>query len=252
MKRRLLKKLEKPKGESEMAKGNNLTINGSGSYPGGIYDKISIRGDGTIVNDVECSVIHVFGTGEALENVNAGSIKVFGEAEVKGNLHSEEVLIMGTMEVGGRAAIKNMKILGTLEVGERLTGEEANIKGSISVKGDVEYETFESTGGFEIKGLLNADKIKISLRFGQSCAEEIGGGVITVKKKHSFLPFGKETGTLTAKVIEGDDIYLENTKADIVRGKRVKIGTGCQIGSVEYTTELLQDQSSTIKTKTKL
>ena len=235
-----------------MAKGQNLTINGSGSYPGGEYDKISIRGDGTIVNNVECSVIHVFGTSEALENVKAGSIKVFGEAEVKGDLQSEEMLIMGTMEVGGRAALKKIKIMGTLEVGEHLTGEEANIKGSISVKGDVEYETFESTGGFEIKGLLNADKVKISLRFGQSCAEEIGGGVITVKKKHSFHPFGKETGTLTAKVIEGDDIYLENTKADIVRGKRVKIGTGCQIGSVEYTAELLQDQSSTIKTKTKL
>jgi cytoskeletal protein CcmA (bactofilin family) len=236
----------------EMTKGQNLTINGSGSYPGGIYDKISIRGDGTIVNDVECSVMHVFGTSEAMENVKAGAIKVFGEAEVKGNLQSEEMLIMGTMEVGGTAALKNMKILGTLEVGEDLTGEEANVKGSISVKGDVEYETFESTGGFEIKGLLNADKIIISLRFGQSCAEEIGGGVIRVKKKSSLLPFGKETGTLAVKVIEGDDIYLENTNADIVRGKRVKIGTGCQIGTVEYTAEFSQDQSSTIKTKTKL
>ncbi|SDN50891.1 cytoplasmic protein [Bacillus sp. OK048] len=234
-----------------MTKGQNLTINGSGSYPGGQYDKISIRGEGTISNDVECAIIHVYGTSEALENVKAGSIKVFGEAEVKGNLQSEEILVMGTMEVDGRAALKNMKILGMLEVGAGLTGDEANIKGSISVNGDVEYETFESTGGFEIKGLLNADKIMISLRFGESSAEEIGGGVIKVKKKSTFLPFGRETGTLTAKVIEGDDIYLENTKADIVRGKRVKIGTGCQIGSVEYTTELTHDPGSTIKTKTK-
>ncbi|MEH7180965.1 cytoplasmic protein [Neobacillus vireti] len=235
-----------------MAKMQNLTINGSGSYPGGQYDKISIRGEGTIVNDIECSVIHVYGTSEALESVKTGSIKVYGEAEVKGNLQSDETLIMGSMEVGGRAGLKRIKILGMLEVGEDLTGEEANIKGSISVNGDVEYETFESTGGFEIKGLLNADKIKISLRFGQSSAEEIGGGVISVKKKSSFLPFSKDTGTLTAKVIEGDDIYLENTKADIVRGKRVKIGTGCQIGTVEYTTELAHDQSSTVKTKIKL
>ncbi len=235
-----------------MSKEKNLTINGSGSYPGGEYDKISIRGEGTIVNDVECSVFHVYGTSEAVENVKAGSIKVFGEAEVKGNLQAEKMLIMGTMEVGGRAALKNIKILGTLEVGEDLTGDEANIKGTISVKGDVEYETFESTGGFEIKGLLNADKIRVSLRFGESSAEEIGGGIIHVKKKSSFLPFGKDAGTLTAKVIEGDDIYLENTTADIVRGKIVKIGTGCQIGSVEYTTELKHDPGSTIKTKTKL
>ncbi|MEH7012560.1 cytoplasmic protein [Neobacillus niacini] len=236
-----------------MTKGQNLTINGSGNYPGGQYDKISIRGDGTINTDVECSAFHIFGTSEALENLKTGSVKVFGEAEVKGNMESDEMLIMGTMAVGGRAALKKMKILGTLDVGENLTGDEANIKGTIAVGGDVEYETFESSGGFEIKGLLNADKINISLRFGQSFAEEIGGGMITVKKKsNSFLPFGKETGILTAKVIEGDIVYLENTKADIVRGKKVKIGTGCQIGTVEYTNELTQDQSSTIKTKTKL
>jgi cytoskeletal protein CcmA (bactofilin family) len=57
---------------------------------------------------------------------------------------------------------------------------------------------------------------------------------------------------LTAKVIEGDIVYLENTKADIVRGKTVKIGAGCQIGTIEYTSELTQDKNSTIKTKTKL
>lgn len=235
-----------------MTKGQNLTINGSGSYSGGTYDKISIRGEATLVSDVECSAFHIYGTSEALENVKTRSVKVLGEAEVKGNMESEEMLIMGTMAVGGRAALRKMKILGTLDVGEHLTGDVANIKGTIAVGGDVEYETFDSSGGFEIKGLLNADKINISLRFGQSFAEEIGGGVITVKKKkNSFLTFGKETGMLTAKVIEGDIVYLENTKADIVRGNKVNIGSGCQIGAVEYTTEFIQDQSSTIKTKTK-
>jgi cytoskeletal protein CcmA (bactofilin family) len=235
-----------------MTKVQNLTINGSGNYSGGQYDKISIRGDATLVSDVECSAFHIYGTSEALENVKTRSVKVFGEAEVKGNMESEEMLIMGTMTVGGRAALKKLKILGTLDVGDSLTGDEANIKGTIAVGGDVEYETFESSGGFEIKGLLNADKINISLRFGESFAEEIGGGLITVKKKsNTFLPFGKEKVKLTAKVIEGDIIYLENTKAEIVRGKKVKIGEGCQIGTVEYTTELTCSEKSTIKTKTK-
>ncbi|MFL6517173.1 MAG: cytoplasmic protein, partial [Bacillus sp. (in: firmicutes)] len=108
-------------------------------------------------------------------------------------------------------------------------------------------------GGFEIKGLLSADTIKVGLRFGQSTAEEIGGGKITVKKRsNSFLPFGKEAGSLSAKVIEGDDIYLENTKADIVRGNKVKVGPGCQIGVVEYRNELTHNPKATIKTKTKI
>ncbi|CAH2715070.1 hypothetical protein BACCIP111895_02254 [Neobacillus rhizosphaerae] len=231
-----------------MGKSENLIINGSGSYPGGRYDKISIRGEGTIVNDVECSIFNVYGTSESVENVTAGSVKIIGEAEFQGNIEVKETLVMGTMKVDGKAYLKKVKILGLLEVGEKLSGDEATIKGSIVVNGDVEYERFDSSGDFEIKGLLTADTIMVGLRFGQSSAEEIGGGKITVKrKKNSLFPFGKEVGFLTAKVIEGDDVYLENTKADIVRGNMVKIGPGCQIGLVEYTNELAHDPSSTIK-----
>ena len=235
-----------------MGKGQNLIINGSGSYPGGIYDKVSIRGEGMIVNDVECSAFHVYGTSEASENLKSGSVKIMGEAEVKGNTAASETLVMGTMRVGRNASLKKMKVFGLLEVGEKLNGDEATIKGSITVRGDVEYETFDSSGGFEIKGLLTADKIKVGLRFGQSSAEEIGGGKIIVKKKSSLLPFNKEEGILHAKVIEGDDVYLENTTADIVRGNKVKIGPGCQIGVVEYAADLVCDPSASIKTKTKV
>ncbi|MGG3467327.1 cytoplasmic protein [Neobacillus pocheonensis] len=236
-----------------MKKNGNLIINGSGSYPGGHYDKISIRGEGTIVNEVECSVFNVYGTSEAVENVKTGSVKILGEAEVKGSIEAEEMLVMGTLVVGSRAQLKKIKILGLLEVGERLAGDQASIKGSIAVNGDVEYEMFDSSGSFEIKGLLTADTIKVGLRYGQSSAEEIGGGKITVKKKKSsLLPFGKDAGSLTAKVIEGDDIYLENTTADVVRGNKVKIGPGCQIGLVEYRLGFAQDSQATIKTKTQI
>lgn len=236
-----------------MRKGENLIINGSGSYPGGHYDKISIRGEGTIVNDVESSTFNVYGTSDSEQNVKTGSVKILGEANVNGNIEADETLVMGTMEVGGKAHLKKIKIFGLLVVGERLSGDKAVIKGSISVKGDVEYEAFDSSGGFEIKGLLTADTIKVDLRFGQSTAEEIGGGKITIKKKkNSLLPFGKGIGSLTAKIIEGDDIHLENTKADIVRGNDVKIGPGCQIGLVEYRNVLTHDPKSTIKTQKKI
>lgn len=231
----------------------NLIINGSGDYPGGRYDKISVRGDAMIVNHVECSIFHVYGTSEAAGNATAGSVKILGEAEIKGNMVAGETLVMGTMAIGGTARLKKMKIIGTLDVGGRLSGEEATIKGAISVDGDVEYEKFASSGGFEIKGLLNAETIKIALRFGESTAEEIGGGKITVKKKrNSLIPFVGQEGTLAANVIEGDDIYLENTKAEIVRGNKVNIGPGCQIGLVEYTKDFTQDSSSSVKIQKKV
>lgn len=234
-----------------MVKKQNLIINGSGSYSGGRYDKISIRGEGTIVSDVECSVFKIFGTSEVMENVKADTMKVFGEAETKGNLDSGEVIVMGTMSIAGKATINNLKVRGMLETGDHLRGEKADIKGSIAVEGDVEYDTFTSNGMFEIKGLLNAETIRIGLRHGQSSAEEIGGGKIIVKGKSAFLPFFiKDEGSLEAKVIEGDDIYLENTEAEIVRGNTVKIGSGCTIGLVEYSLDFSQDLNSTVKTKT--
>jgi cytoskeletal protein CcmA (bactofilin family) len=236
-----------------MKKRENLIINGTGDYPGGKYDKISIRGEGTIINDVESAIFHVYGSSEAVANVTTGSVKILGEAEVKGNIEAEETLVMGTMAIGGKALLKKVKILGTLDVIENLRGDEANIKGTISVGGDVEYETFQSSGGFEIKGMLNADIIKVALRFGESSAEEIGGGKITIKrKKNSLIPFIGVEGTLVAKVIEGDEVYLENTRADIVRGNKVEIGSGCKIGLVEYRNDFTEDGNSTIKMSNKI
>ncbi|WP_251555473.1 cytoplasmic protein [Neobacillus muris] len=235
-----------------MNQAENLIINGTGSYPGGDYQKVSIRGEGTIANDVNCSAFHVYGTGETLENIRAGSVKIMGEAEFKGNIAADKTLVMGSMTVDRQAKLTKMKILGELSVGEHLSGDTADIKGSLTVDGDVEYESFVSSGAFEIKGLLTAEAIKLSLSFSTSKAEEIGGGKITVKRGAWLIPFtniplSKKEGFLSAKTIEGDEIYLENTTAEVVRGNVVKIGPGCHIGLVEYSTELKQSADSTIK-----
>jgi cytoskeletal protein CcmA (bactofilin family) len=234
-----------------MSNNHNLIINGSGSYSGGSYDKIVIRGEGTVVHDVECSEYKIFGTSEALENVKAGFMKVMGEAEIKGNLDAGEAIVMGTLTIDGKAPINSLKVRGMLEVGHSLSGKNADIKGSIAVGGDVEYEAFHSTGSFEIKGLLNAETIRVSLRHCDSTVEEIGGSKISIKRKTSILPFFKDDGSLVTKVIEGDDIYLENTHAEVVRGNIVKIGPGCTIGLVEYTDDFSQSNDSTVKAKTK-
>lgn len=232
---------------------NNLIINGTGDYPGGSYDKISIRGEGTILNEVESEAFHVYGTSEVKENIKTGSVKILGETEIKGNIEAKETLIMGTMSVGQNARLNKLKVFGTLDTSGSISGDEANIKGTISVTGDAEFEEFNSSGGFEIKGLLNAEIIKVALRYGESTAEEIGGGKITIKRKrNSFIPFVGQEGTLAAKVIEGDDIVLENTKAEVVRGNKVKIGPGCQIGLLEYRSNFTEDASSSIKMSKKI
>jgi cytoskeletal protein CcmA (bactofilin family) len=235
-----------------MANTQNLVINGSGSYSGGRYDKIVIRGEGTIVNDIEGSVFKTYGTSEMAANVKADSMRVFGEAEIQGSLSSNKCLVMGTMSIKGKAKINDLKIRGMMDAGTYLNGEKADIKGSLSADGDVEFDSFSSIGSFEIKGLLSADTIHVRLRHSHSTAEEIGGGKIIVKRKSLLIPFIKDEGHLAAKVIEGDHIYLENTQAQIVRGNTVEVGPGCTIGQVEYSDSFNQDKDSTVKIKTKL
>lgn len=43
---------------------------------------------------------------------------------------------------------------------------------------------------------------------------------------------------LRCSIIEGDDIYLEDTRSKIVRGNNVTIGRGCEIELVEYKNEI--------------
>ena len=90
--------------------------------------------------------------------------------------------------------------------------------GSLTIGGDVEAERFEVDGSFRVSGPLNADEIAIELDGGRSTAQEIGGSKITVRRKR---------GHLEVQSVEGDEIYLEATEAQTIRGKRVKLGEGC-------------------------
>ncbi|MBL4953464.1 cytoplasmic protein [Neobacillus sp. YIM B02564] len=184
-------------------------------------------------------------------------LEISGHAAIGGRVKAEEVRVKGILKVAKDCETEIFKAESQFIIGGLLNAEhiEIQIYGECTAKEigyqtiKVKYESFHSSGGFEIKGLLTAETINIALRFGSSNAEEIGGGKITVKrKKNSLFPFGKETGSLQTKVIEGDDIYLENTTADIVRGNKIKIGPGCIIGTVEYRTDFQQDPDSTVKT----
>ncbi|MGG2065500.1 cytoplasmic protein [Bacillus sp. S14(2024)] len=212
----------------------NLSLNGSGNSSGGVYNNVKIRGEGTILDDIDCDVFKTYGTSEIQGNIKTRQVTVFGETKVRKDLHSENVKVYGTLEVGGMADVTRTKVRGTFDIGENFTGEEIDVAGGMNVKGNLEAENFNLNGGCTITGMLNAGKINIVLRYEHSNVEEIGGEKITVRKKSSFFPFSKHGGFLKTRVIEGDDIYLEYTKADVVRGNNVTIGPGCEISVVEY------------------
>ncbi|CAM3767192.1 hypothetical protein GCM10009865_07110 [Aeromicrobium ponti] len=72
-----------------MAEIRNISINGSGSTSGGSYRKMAIRGEGAILDDVECDQLMVFGSSELKGSIKFNKFHVFGETSVKENLHGE-------------------------------------------------------------------------------------------------------------------------------------------------------------------
>ncbi|MCM3022276.1 hypothetical protein [Heyndrickxia ginsengihumi] len=232
----------------------NLTINGSGSYGGGLYGKVKVNGEAKVTDHLDCLLYSIRGKGQVMGNTKVETLSVFGEADLNGDLQANKVSVFGNCNVAGEGDIKNSVIRGSFKIDEKYNGERAEIKGELIVKSDVEVESFISKGHFHIDGLLNAEEIDISLRHGKSYAGEIGGKKINVRVPSSISDIfrGKKYLLLEARVIEGDDIYLENTKADIVRGQNIEIGPRCEINQIEYKGIYKKVKSSIVKEERKI
>lgn len=220
----------------------DLKINGRGSAGGGKYNSVLINGSGTIDGDLECIRLNINGYGDVKGNVKANSVDIHGNSPIKGSLRAKKAKIHGTADINGNLSV-----------------DEAETYGSISVNGDCNAEIFKIEGTFAIKGLLNAGELKLSL-YGSSEACEIGGAEITVKKggKLSFLGLkdiftsGGHDRELTVDIIEGDDVYLENTQAKVVRGNTIILGSGCKIELVEYRNNFKNDEGAEVGTHKKI
>ncbi|UVI31306.1 bactofilin [Paenibacillus spongiae] len=210
-----------------------VRITGSGQSSGGVFDSIHIMGEGQLYGATE-----------------AESFKCMGNCIVKGNLKTGEYRLQGEGIVEGDMQVKQLKALGQLNVRGHVHGSTLKIHGHLEVDGGCGADSFQAKGGFTIQGLLSADQIDVSL-FGPCVAREIGGGRIHVRRsrvlgiKRWFS--GKGPMELTAESIEGDNIYIEHTHAERVRGNHVVIGPGCKIGRVEYRNTLKKSKSAIVR-----
>jgi cytoskeletal protein CcmA (bactofilin family) len=201
----------------------DLIINGVSSGAGGDYGKVNIEGIGTIEG-----------------NVSALEFDVDGITKVRGNLLANELDCDGILKVEGQLSAGKSVIDGKLKVLGSMKGEFCRLNGTLNVGGDCELENFDAEGAFDVSGLLNAGRITVRLH-GKGIAREIGVEFIQVRQARKnvwsklwrwMLP--RFTPELQVATIEGDDIDLEHTVADVVRGNRIVIGKGCIIGRVEY------------------
>ncbi|MED1202951.1 polymer-forming cytoskeletal protein [Heyndrickxia acidicola] len=235
-------------------KKRNLLINGFGTSSGGHFEKAEVNGKGTVNGDVYCNEIICNGFATINGNVEAQTIKINGNGKIDGNVYAQEISVDGIVKMSGEVNGGELKVSGSAAFGNNVKGDSILVNGKAKIAGDCESENFSSEGIFRIGGLLNAEEISVLL-YGECKAEEIGGKSIIVKEKPSGMmklikPFFPSR--LVTKVMEGDDIRIEAVTADVVRGNTVAIGPNCEIGLVEYKSDIQISPGSKVKEHKKI
>lgn len=234
----------------------NLTIHGSALTSGGTFHRITVRGDATINGDVQCDQWKIFGNADVSGNVIAKSLRIFGQASVRGNVNGETLKILGQTDIRGHVNVQDVHLRGAVHIDGHMAGGAIGGYGEMTVSGDCEAESFSMKGVAHIANTLNAEQVDLSLYFADSRIAEIGGKAIRVKRSkwnmmNVFKGLSSASARLVVNIVEGDEIYLENTSAKIVRGDRIVIGPGCDIGLVEYRERLQQHEKAAVQEKRK-
>lgn len=225
-----------------------MNISGSGQISAGEYnERISVSGSGKATGNVRAIGFSCSGSAvcegylECTEDV-----KVSGSMKVEGALTAEVLKVSGALKVGGECRVGEIKISGSLKCEKGVKAAVIKCSGGLSAGGDVEAEEIRIAGAIKCSGLLNGEKIDISIG-GGSRVGSIGGSVINVFEEGSGgiarMPLiskllGSKRGLAVEESVEGDIIALEYTEAPLVVGRVVAIGEGCRIGLVQYSEQL--------------
>lgn len=239
---------------------HDLKISGMTTSSGGFYKDVVVSGTARINGDLDCMNVNIDGLCKIIGNVKAKDIDINGESRLDGNLECEKIKVNGHSKISGNAVVKDMDISGAVNIDGSISAENMSIQGAVKVNGNCDSENFVSKGGFNISGLLNSGNVEVEL-YTKCKVKEIGGEKINVRKgtasifnkliKPIFTMMDIYDG-LTAETIEGDDIYLENTKAKVVRGNNIRIGPNCEIDLIEYKNSFEQSEDTNVKENRKI
>lgn len=233
-----------------------MNISGSGHIPAGEYNEnISISGSGKIGGNLRCLSISCSGSTKSEGSVFcSGDFRCSGSAHLKKELHAKNITASGSLRVEENIFCENMvRVAGGMVCKGELKSAAVCCAGSIEIAGDTETEDFKSAGKFICGGLLNAEKIGISLDGAGGRVGSIGGSEIRIywdpkkprAKKLGRMPlFSKLVNESSSgcfvveEQIEGDMVAIEYVKAPKVVGRVVAVGTDCEIDLVQYTEEI--------------
>ncbi|WP_274366116.1 hypothetical protein [Paenibacillus thermotolerans] len=251
---------------SAVSAGRDAVVSGSGVISGGQYDKVKISGSGKIQGTINAQQITISGSGSVNGDAYASEYSSSGSSSVKGGFFGRKFSSSGSASVKGEMQAEEVRTNGSFACEAKMRTNVLVSNGSLRCEGDVEAEELRVDGMVTIRGMLNTNSGDITAR-GSSYIREIGCERLTVRRDSisrlggfrgilrfiARLFFGRDTiGYLRSETIEGTDLSLECTHASVVRGERVTIGTGCEIGLVEYSKELSVHPEAIVKDRRKM
>lgn len=193
-------------------------------------EAIKIAGSGVVSGKpVRTRMFKSAGSARVQGDLEAEETKIAGSCVVEGDIRTEEFKSSGSTRVAGSLRAGELEASGSLHVGKDIEAKDLRTSGRLEAGGNVKAKDFRASGSVRIPGELAADDVDIELG-GSSVISTIRAKDVSVRATGGFW---RGRGDLTAKHIEGDDIALEATTADFVKGQDVRIGPHCRIGVVE-------------------
>lgn len=234
----------------------DLRISGASVATGGEYRDVKVSGASKITSDISCETMSISGAITVEGNVDATSCKISGACKVRGYVRSDEMKISGGSAIGDFLEGNEISLSGGIKVHGDIRSNHLKLSGEITVDGNMECEEFYLSGAITSKGTVNCEKCELKIVSSSSLGELVGSEIV-VKEGLStggLLKnlFGGGNGQLRVDLVEGDDIYLENTTAEMVRGAKVTLGPGCKIKKVEYSEKLEVHQAAKVEERIEL
>lgn len=227
----------------------SLKVSGSCLIPGGNYDKVHGSGSVRIDGQVIANSLTTSGSLKGHGSLQSETFRVSGSTHMEGAVDVGDGHCSGAFHVDGKLSIRRtMSVSGSALVTGQITGEAMRGSGSLRVGQDVSLDSISWSGSIQCPGLCTAEVIDLKLH-GECHIGELAGSQINVSWERNgrwlrWLPLNKVQEMLTVSEVSGDEVTLEATTAQMVRGDRVVIGPQCRIDRVEYRQSLTVDPQS--------
>jgi len=239
-----------------------VKVSGSGRVS---EEEIRISGSGRIVGSLQVDRIRTSGSFSCDGDLEIEELSTSGSCAIAGTVKGRSLRTSGSCRVGQDLRVSLIQTSGSLSVGGDIVGECLNTSGSLKAR-DVNVIDCEIHGSFRLRSIHCKGTFKAEMSGLCNVEEGIRAKDIDIRRAPGGKARGfrvvlfnitlievskggmRREGELRTKYIEAEnDVYIENTECDVIKGRTVIIGPGCTIKKrLEYVESYSIDPTSKV------